>query len=87
MRYLQLDDKLIEKICSYVKRGICFRDAYQLAGIHKKTGTHWRGMAKKDIKKGLTNKDSLYIKLSEAMDKAKVWKYGILQEAHTDHET
>ena len=80
MRHLQINDKLTENICSYVKRGICFRDAYQLAGISKHTGLYWRGMAKKDIKKGLTHKDSLYIKLSEAMDRAKVWKYGILQE-------
>lgn len=71
MRYLQITDKLIDDICSFVESGSSFKNAYLLSGVNNHTGSYWREMALKDRKNGLTAENSLYIKLSEAMDKAK----------------
>lgn len=71
MNHLKLNNKLIEEICSYIESGSSFRNAYLLSGVNNHTGSYWRETALKDIKKGLTAKNSLYVKLYVAMDAAK----------------
>lgn len=71
MKHLQLTDKLIEEICSFVQEGSSFKNAYLLSGVNKHTGSHWRETALKDLKENKTAEESIYVRLSEAMDEAK----------------
>lgn len=80
MQHIGITDEIIIKICEKVRNGICFRDAYLLAGINNHTGSNWRKEALKDTENGLTADDSLYIKLSRAMDVAKAEYHSALVE-------
>jgi hypothetical protein len=71
MQHLGLTDELIISICEHVRAGTAFRDSYLLAGVNKHTGSEWRKQAIKDEKAGETAETSIYVKLSQAMDKAK----------------
>lgn len=71
MQHIGITDAIIDKICEKVRKGVCFRDAYLLAGINNFTGSRWRKQALKDKSNNLTPEVSLYIKLSNAMDVAK----------------
>jgi len=71
MQHVNITEDVIDSICEFVKTGTSFRDAYLLAGINKYTGRHWRAMALKDIRAEKSPSESVYIKLSLAMDKAK----------------
>jgi len=71
MQHVGITDEIVEKICAKVRKGICFRDSYLLAGINNHTGSEWRKRAIKDKADNLSAEDSLYIKLSDKMDAAK----------------
>lgn len=71
MQHVNITDDVITSICEFVRTGTSFRDAYLLAGVNKYTGRHWRAMALKDIRADKSPSESVYIKLSQAMDKAK----------------
>lgn len=71
MRYLSLTDELINSICELIKTGSSFKNAYILSGVNHRTGIDWRSTALKDLTENKTANESIYIKLFEAMNKAK----------------
>lgn len=72
MTKLKLNDEVIKNISTFVRVGMCFRNAYTLSGIYKYLGFVWRDIGREQIKKGFTSNNSLYVKLYEEMDKAKI---------------
>jgi hypothetical protein len=71
MQHIGITDEKIKSICEFVRKGVCFRDSYLLAGINNHTGSEWRKQAIKDKQNNLTATISLYIRLSDAMDVAR----------------
>lgn len=71
MRHLQPNDELINTICEFVKKGSPFESAYILSGVGRHAGEKWRVKAREDLKANKTAQDSVYVKLSIEMDKAK----------------